>query len=53
MSPIGERADPREGRVTRGKRWFESRATVVYSVIGMGMGLRFEATNLSQLMVLS
>jgi len=25
MSPIGERADPREGRVTRGKRLFESR----------------------------
>ena len=30
-------------RITRAKRSFESQATVVYSVAGMGMGLRFEA----------
>ena len=30
-------------RITRGTRSIESQATVVYSVAGMGMGLRFEA----------
>lgn len=39
-------------RVTRNKRSFESQAIVVYSVAGMGMGLRFEALNSSQVMTL-
>jgi hypothetical protein len=36
-------------RLTGGNRSFESRATVVYSVVGMGMGLRFEAIDPEQL----
>ena len=39
-------------RVTREKRSFESLATVIYSVAGMGMALRFEATDLQRLMTL-
>lgn len=39
-------------RVTRDKQSFESQAIVVYSVAGMGMGLRFEALNSSQVMTL-
>ncbi len=39
-------------RVTKGKQSFESQAAVVYSVAGMGMGLRFEATDGAQLLVL-
>jgi hypothetical protein len=36
-------------RVSREKRTFESQATVVYAVSGMGMGLRFEAIEPQQL----
>lgn len=36
-------------RITREKRAFESHATVMYSVAGMGMGLRFEAIEPRQL----
>ena len=39
-------------RITREKRSFESQATVVYSVAGMGMGLRFETTEPQQLIAL-
>ena len=39
-------------RITREQRSFESRATVVYSVAGMGMGLQFEATDAQQLVSL-
>lgn len=39
-------------RITRAQRSFESQATVVYSVAGMGMGLRFEATEPQQLVSL-
>jgi PilZ domain len=39
-------------RITREKRSFESQATVVYSVAGMGMGLQFEATDPQQLVSL-
>lgn len=35
-------------RITREKRVFETEATVVYSVAGMGMGLRFEVADLQQ-----
>lgn len=36
-------------RITRGQRSFESPAVVVYSVLGMGMGLEFEATDSQQM----
>lgn len=39
-------------RITRAQRSFESQATVVYSVAGMGMGLRFDATEAQQLVSL-
>ena len=39
-------------RITRAQRSFESQATVVYSVAGMGMGLRFDATEPPQLVSL-
>ena len=39
-------------RITREKRSFESQATVVYSVAGMGMGLHFEAPDAQQLVSL-
>jgi PilZ domain len=39
-------------RLTRGKRSFESQATIIYSVVGMGMGLRFEAVDPKQLAIL-
>lgn len=39
-------------RITRAQRSFESKATVVYSVAGMGMGLRFEAPEAQQLLSL-
>jgi hypothetical protein len=39
-------------RITREKRSFESQATVVYSVAGMGMGLQFAPTDPQQLLSL-
>jgi hypothetical protein len=39
-------------RITKEKRSFEGQATVVYSVAGMGMGLRFEAADPQQLLPL-
>jgi hypothetical protein len=39
-------------RITREARSFECRATVVYSVTGMGMGLRFDAIDPRQLPIL-
>lgn len=36
-------------RISREQRSFESQATVVYSVTGMGMGLQFEAIDARQL----
>jgi hypothetical protein len=39
-------------RITRDKRSFESPAIVVYSVTGLGMGLRFESTDPQQLLTL-
>lgn len=39
-------------RITKENRSFEGQATVVYSVSGMGMGLRFEPTEPRQLLTL-
>jgi hypothetical protein len=39
-------------RITKDKRSFEGQATVVYSVAGMGMGLRLEANDPQQLITL-
>ncbi len=39
-------------RITREQRSFESQATVVYSVAGLGMGLQFEAIDAKQLLSL-
>jgi PilZ domain len=35
-------------RITRAQRSFESQATVVYAVAGMGMGLQFDGPNAQQ-----
>lgn len=51
MSPFPAQTRVRV-RITREQRSFESQATVVYSVAGMGMGLRFEATEAQQLVSL-
>src|SRR5260370_7980813 len=37
-------------RITREQRSFESQATVVYSVAGLGVGLQFEAIDAKQLL---
>jgi PilZ domain len=47
MSPFPAKTHVRM-RITREKRSFESQATVVYSVAGMGMGLRFDASDPKQ-----
>src|SRR5690348_12276581 len=47
MSPFPAQTRVRV-RITRAQRSFESFATVVYSVAGMGMGLRFEAPEARQ-----
>lgn len=39
-------------RMTKDQQSFEGQATVVYSVAGMGMGLRFDATEPRQLLTL-
>jgi PilZ domain len=39
-------------RITKDQRSFEGHATVIYSVTGMGMGLRFEALEPKELMAL-
>jgi hypothetical protein len=39
-------------RITRAQRSFETKATVIYSVAGMGMGLRFETPDAEQLVSL-
>ena len=39
-------------RITKDQRSFQGQATVVYSVAGMGMGLRFEPTEPRQLLAL-
>jgi hypothetical protein len=51
MSPFPAQTRVRV-RITRAQRSFESLATVVYSVAGMGMGLRFEAPEAEQLVSL-
>jgi PilZ domain len=51
MSPFPAQTRVRV-RITRAQRSFESQATVVYSVAGMGMGLRFESTEPQQLVSL-
>ena len=51
MSPFPAQTRVRV-HITRERRSFESQATVVYSVAGMGMGLRFETTDPKQLLTL-
>jgi hypothetical protein len=51
MSPFAPKTRINIG-ITRQSRTFEGQAIVMYSVAGMGMGLRFEATDSRQLSTL-